>query len=174
MWDTVEAVPIRTVRVPASIALGSLLAGGPVLACAPGSTPSPASKPEPVAKADAPATPTGRPDTVTPAGPPQPGESRVLTGTLRYTEIPATKSVASFRSEYLTLVGDGGETWNLGGTEAVPDDKLIPLAGKRLEVTATYVPEAAPDPNAQAPMDGDQTMRYPARWDVTAVRALAP
>ncbi len=174
MWDTRGIVTIRPVRVPASIALGSLLVGGPVVACAPAPTPSPASKPEPVATADAPATPTGRPDAVTPAGPPQPGESRVLTGTLRYTEIPATKSVASFRSEDLTLVGDGGESWNLGGTQAVPDDKLIPLAGKRIEVTATYVPEAAPDPNASAPMDGDQPMPYPARWDVTAVRAFTP
>lgn len=174
MWETRGIVTNRTVRVPVSIALGSLLVGGPVLACAPGSTPSPASKPEPVAKAETPAAPTGRPDTVAPAGPPQPGESRVLTGTLRYTEIPATKSVASFRSEDLTLVGDGGETWNLGGTAAVPDDKLIPLAGKRLEVTATYVPEAAPDPDVSAPMEGDQPMRYPARWDVTAVRAFTP
>ena len=56
----------------------------------------------------------------------------------------------------------------------MPDDKLIPLAGKRVEVTATYVPDATPDPKGSAPMEGEQTIRHPARWDATDARAFAP
>jgi hypothetical protein len=126
---------------------------------------------------DAPPTPSTPAVTAatTPEGPPRAGESRVLVGTLRYTEIPeGVRSVAAYRSEDLTLVGDGGQSWNLGGSQAVTEAQLVALAGKRIEVTATYVPPAAPDPDMAAPMDGDAPMEIPARWEVTAVRGLTP
>jgi hypothetical protein len=143
-------------------------------ACGPReSTPTPAAKTNQPAAATA--APTPAPEKDAPSGPPRAGESRVLAGTLRYTEIPeGVQSVAAYRSEDLTLVGEGGESWNLAGSSAVPEERLVALAGKRIEVTATYVPPAAPDPRAAAPMDGDKPMEYPARWDVTAVRELGP
>ncbi|MBX7081146.1 MAG: hypothetical protein K1X88_18240 [Nannocystaceae bacterium] len=141
------------------------------IACAPrDATPSPSPTPasETPAKAAAPAR-------AQPSGPARAGESRVLTGTLRYTEIPAgVQSVAAFRSEDLTLVGEAGETWNLAGSSTVPESQLVALAGKRIEVTATYVAPAAPPADVAAPMDGSAPMQYPARWDVTAVRELGP
>lgn len=95
----------------------------------------------------------------------------MLQGVLRYTELPPRKSVAAFLGQDLTLV-EGDESWNLGGTAQVSEEQLQALDGKRIEVTATYVPPQEPDPREQAPMDGDELMKRPERWSVTAVKVL--
>lgn len=147
-----------------------------VAACAGPSSP-PVSDVAPTPTTAAPASEATPGPATTPVAPvvassPRAGDSRQLQGVLRYTEIPQRKSVEAFRGEDLTLVADG-ESWNLGATAQVTDEQLMALAGKRIEVTATYVPPVAPDPMAQAPMGPDgKTMDYPARWDVTAVRVL--
>jgi len=133
-----------------------------------GPTPTPTPPPE-AAPAPEPA-PAVEPTPASTA-PPRAGESRVLRGVLRYTELPRHKSVEAFLGQDLTLSADG-ESWNLGATEQVTQEQLVALDGQRIEVTATYVPPTAPDPNMQAPMDGDELMKHPARWDVTAVRVV--
>ncbi len=134
-------------------------------ACAaPASTPAPA--PAPASDSDSKVAPA--PD---PAAAPEAGESRVLQGVLRYTEPPQSKSVEAFLNQSLVLV-EGEASWNLAASAAVPEEQLRELDGKRIEVTATYVPPRDPDPRESAPMDGDKPMQRPAKWEVSAVKVL--
>lgn len=77
-------------------------------------------------------------------------------GTLEYTPLPQTKSVAAYMGVEFTLhhTHDGGETV-LEVSEAIPHETLEAAAGKKVRVTCTPQEATPPDPREAAPIGPD-------------------
>lgn len=109
-----------------------------------------------------------------PAAPSEQGVSKVMVGTLRYSEAPATMSVEAYNHVSLKLEVDGGATEALSSSDAVSFESLQALDGKRVEIEATWQEPQAPDANEAHPIDpmtGEGEKR-PGRWLVTKVTSL--
>lgn len=92
-----------------------------------------------------------------------------LTGVLRYTELPRTKSVEAYMGREFTLV-TGEEALNLKASAAVPAERLRALDGATITVRARFHPAAGPDPRESAPMGADgAAMMRPAYHEVLEV-----
>lgn len=99
-------------------------------------------------------------------GPAKEGEERRYTGVLRYTEVPAVKSVEAYMGREYTLETSSDGPLNLKASAAVSGEQLRALDGKTITVRARYHPERLPPPDVQAPMGPDGPMPWPAYHEV--------
>ena len=96
------------------------------------------------------------------------GERR-LEGTLKYTPLPAAKSVEAYLGVEFTL-DIGREKVVLGASDTVPRERLEAAADTRVKVVCTLRPGRVPEPYEAYPVDMDgKPMKRP---DVCVVSAL--
>lgn len=75
-------------------------------------------------------------------------------GTLKFTELPKTKSVEAYLGKEFTLTDAMGKAHNLKASDTVSRDTLKSHDGKVLEVTCVPFEAKAPNPMEAAPMEG--------------------
>jgi len=73
-------------------------------------------------------------------------------GTLKFNELPKTKSVEAYMGKEFTLTDAAGKEHNLKASETVSHDTLKSHDGKTIEVTCVPFEAKAPNPMEAAPM----------------------
>lgn len=84
-----------------------------------------------------------------------------LEGTLKYTELPRTKSVAAYMGKEFTLTLADGTEHNLSASESVSHEQLQAQDGKTIKITCRPYGPSDPNPMESAPtgMDGKPLQR---------------
>ena len=96
-----------------------------------------------------------------------------LEGTLRYTELPRTKSTAAYMGVEFELVDAAGAEHVLAPSEAVTHDTLVAQNGKRIAITGTWFEPPAPDPMSSFPTGPDgKPLKRPGRYRVLTLESL--
>lgn len=100
--------------------------------------------------------------------------AKSMTGTLRFSEAPATMSMEAYNHVTFTLALEGGAVENLTTSGAVSHDALKALDGKKVQLEATWEEPQAPNPMEAHPIDPmtGEAVKRPGRWSVTKIAEL--
>lgn len=106
---------------------------------------------------------TGGPETTAETA----GGERRLEGTLRYTELPKTRSVEAYLGVEFVLTDADGAEHVLAPSSAVSHETLVAADGKAVAVTGRWVEPTPPDPNSSYPTGADgEPLERPAHYEV--------